>query len=208
MATPEKGSEAPPAEQRDDNLSDGSPPAGRVRRTFRARLAELLEAVAAMVVELDRGKPVVEERALELRGAESSIAVSHQRESSVAQHAHTAAILLSEQDREPAKSERNIIGGVGAMSVTEPQQFSDDTWMDALCSDNSELSETQRRELRALLREFDIGRTTILSHHINTGNAAPIRPNPYRLCPTEKDHVRLAVDEMLAVYIISPSNSP
>ncbi|CAN0369336.1 unnamed protein product [Lampetra planeri] len=104
MATPEKGSEAPLAEQQDDHHSDCSPPARRERQSFRD-LAELLETVAAIVAELEREEPVVEERAPELRGAKSSIVASRQRESSSVQLTHVSAILFVERDGEPAKSE-------------------------------------------------------------------------------------------------------
>ncbi|CAM9873221.1 unnamed protein product [Lampetra planeri] len=83
MATSEKGSEALLAEHRDNHLSNSSPPSGKERYTFRARLVELLEAVAAMVGQLDREEPAVEERAPELRGVEHPVAVSRQRESSM-----------------------------------------------------------------------------------------------------------------------------
>ncbi|CAN0040608.1 unnamed protein product [Lampetra planeri] len=103
MATPEKGSEAPPAEHRDDHLSDSSPPSGKECRTFRTHIAELLEAVTVMVMEFEREEPAVEERAPELRGVEHPVAVSRQWESSVAQPAHAAAILFAERGGEPAK---------------------------------------------------------------------------------------------------------
>ncbi|CAM9676511.1 unnamed protein product [Lampetra fluviatilis] len=51
----------------------------------------------------------------------------------------------------PALHEGNIVGGVG---VTEPQRHCDDKWMNALCTENPNLSDTQKKELRALLRKF------------------------------------------------------
>ncbi|CAN0439101.1 unnamed protein product [Lampetra planeri] len=97
MATPEKGSEAPSAEHCEDHFSDSSPTLGRKHRTFRTRLAELLETVAALVAELDREGPTVKERAPELRGVEHPVAISRQRETSVAQPAQAAAILFAER---------------------------------------------------------------------------------------------------------------
>ncbi|CAN0253784.1 unnamed protein product [Lampetra planeri] len=94
MATQEKGSEMPSAEHRDDHLSDSSPPSGKELRTFHTRLAELHEAVAAMVAEFEHKEPAVEGRAPERRGVEHPAAVSCQRESSVAQPAPSSPVEI------------------------------------------------------------------------------------------------------------------
>ncbi|CAM9873082.1 unnamed protein product [Lampetra planeri] len=107
MATLEKGSETPLAEQRDDHLRDSSPPAGREHCTFRARLAEHLKTVATVVTELDRPwRASGGGESTRAARVESSVAVFHHRESSMAQPTHAATILFVERDGEPANSER------------------------------------------------------------------------------------------------------
>ncbi|XP_075919984.1 uncharacterized protein LOC142922927 [Petromyzon marinus] len=110
-----------------------------------------------------------------------------------------------------------VAGHVHATPQVLPPSESDERWLDALCKDTGDLSHSQRFQLRALLREFSdvfskskfyIGCTKLLRHHIDTGDAAPIRQNPFRLSPAEKQHVKSAVDDMLKADIISPSTSP
>ncbi|XP_075908909.1 uncharacterized protein LOC142905723 [Petromyzon marinus] len=110
-----------------------------------------------------------------------------------------------------------VVGHVHDTPQVPPLSESDERWLDALCTDTGDLSHSQRNKLRALLREFsdvfskskfDIGCTKLLRHHIDTGDAAPIRQNPFRLSPAEKQHVKSAVDDMLEADIISPSTSP
>ncbi|XP_075926286.1 uncharacterized protein LOC142929264 [Petromyzon marinus] len=110
-----------------------------------------------------------------------------------------------------------VMGNVGTDPLAQPHSEGDDSWMDTLCSGTSDLSDSQRAGLRTLLTEFsdvfskhkyDIGCTKLLRHHIDTGDNAPVRQNPFRLSPAEKDHVKLAVDDMLAADIIAPSTSP
>ncbi|XP_078733268.1 uncharacterized protein LOC144947785 [Lampetra fluviatilis] len=106
---------------------------------------------------------------------------------------------------------RGVVAG-----VSEPRS-SDDRWVAHLCDENSSLSMEQRGALRKLLLTYsdvfssddlDLGRTSLLYHHIETGDAAPIRLNSHRMSPAEREHVRGAVEDMLAADIISPSNSP
>ncbi|CAM9439838.1 unnamed protein product [Lampetra fluviatilis] len=90
---------------------------------FRTRFAELLEAVATMVAELDREEPAVEERTPELRGVEHLVTVSRQRESSVVQPMHAYTILFAERGREPAKSETALSSPVEIPSLRQCLTF-------------------------------------------------------------------------------------
>ncbi|XP_078476717.1 uncharacterized protein LOC144737738 [Lampetra planeri] len=117
----------------------------------------------------------------------------------------------------PAPPEDVIVGHVGGESSSVAKPGPDTGWLDALCSTSADLSPLQHAKLRTLLSDFadvfsqskfDIGCTKLLSHHIDTGDAAPIRQNPFRLSPAEKEHVRVAVNDMLAADVIAPSNSP
>ena len=54
----------------------------------------------------------------------------------------------------------------------------------------------------------DLGRTTILQHHINTGTSPPIR-QPVRRIPLPcRDTVHQLLEDMVTKVIISPSKSP
>ncbi|XP_075908910.1 uncharacterized protein LOC142905724 [Petromyzon marinus] len=117
----------------------------------------------------------------------------------------------------PVPIEETVMGHVGTDPPTRPRSIEDDSWMDALCSGTNDLSDSQHAGLWNLLIEFadvfskhkyDIGCTNLLLHHIDTGANAPVRQNPFRLSPAEKNHVKTAVDDMLCAEIISPSASP
>ena len=55
--------------------------------------------------------------------------------------------------------------------------------------------------------EFDIGKSTILKAHIETGKSRPIKKKPYRTPFAYRNEVRRQVEEMLKTNIISPCNS-
>lgn len=54
----------------------------------------------------------------------------------------------------------------------------------------------------------DIGRTNLVTHRINTGNAIPIRQRPRRMPIGKRDIEKKEVQRMLESGIIEPSNSP
>ncbi|XP_078467221.1 uncharacterized protein LOC144730345 isoform X1 [Lampetra planeri] len=117
----------------------------------------------------------------------------------------------------PVPCEEPVANHVGTAPRPHPHSDSDGGWLDALCAGSTDLSNSERQQLRTLLREFsdvfsrdkyDLGCTHLLCHHIDTGDSAPIRQNPFRLSPAEKDHVKSAIDDMLAADINSPSTSP
>ncbi|CAM9637042.1 unnamed protein product [Lampetra planeri] len=68
------------------------------------------------------------------------------------------------------------------VAAAEQRESGDDAWVKTLCAESPDLSKDQRSALRALLLEFsdifskfkyDIGRTSLVHHHIETGDAAP-----------------------------------
>ncbi|CAN0117853.1 unnamed protein product [Lampetra planeri] len=65
QTVPEKGGEALPAEQSTDRARDCSTPTGRVLQAAHGHLAELLHAVASILVELHIMGPAVEVGAIE-----------------------------------------------------------------------------------------------------------------------------------------------
>ncbi len=78
-------------------------------------------------------------------------------------------------------------------------------------------SEERRRALTNLLSEYtdiistvshDLGRTKLVEHTIDTGNATPLRSGLRRVSFHERDIVKSEVDKMLHNGIIERSNSP
>ena len=82
---------------------------------------------------------------------------------------------------------------------------------------NADLSETGKRELTRLVEAFsdifskhdsDIGRTSLMKHHIETGDAKPIKQRPRRIPLKLREEVEKQKDKMLQDGIIEPSSSP
>lgn len=53
-----------------------------------------------------------------------------------------------------------------------------------------------------------LGRTPLITHRIDTGDAEPIKQRYYRLSPEKKNIITEQVDEMLSLNVISPCESP
>ena len=78
---------------------------------------------------------------------------------------------------------------------------------------NDQLDETHREQLQNLLDHFqdvlsnEPGKTTIAEHNIETGNANPVRLQPYRLPHAYRETVRKDLQDMEENGIIEPSSS-
>ena len=79
------------------------------------------------------------------------------------------------------------------------------------------LTDDQQHQLCNLLLEFqdifsrgpyNLGRTGVTKHQINTGDASPVRQHPRRLPFAQREEAFKAVEEMHAQGIIEPSASP
>ena len=79
------------------------------------------------------------------------------------------------------------------------------------------LTSVQRSQLLCLLDEFrhsfdvgqtSLGRTSAVTHRIDTGAQPPLRQRPYRVSPTERRVINEQVDDMLRRDVIRPSDSP
>ncbi|CAN0421548.1 unnamed protein product [Lampetra planeri] len=99
----------------------------------------------------------------------------------------------------PLPVEERLVAQADFTVESHPPSDEGTEWLDSLCAGSANLSKVQLGALRTLLLEFadvfskhkyDIGCTDLLRHHIATGDAAPIRQNPFRLSPAEKEHVR------------------
>ncbi|KAJ8025453.1 hypothetical protein HOLleu_33014 [Holothuria leucospilota] len=83
--------------------------------------------------------------------------------------------------------------------------------------DNPDLNSEQRRSLAEMLRtnadvfarsSTDLGRTTVVKHKINTGNAQPIKQAARRVPVQQREKERELVKEMLDAGVVEPSSSP
>ena len=52
------------------------------------------------------------------------------------------------------------------------------------------------------------GRTSLLVHDIDVGDASPIKQSPYRLNPDKSNLVKKEIEYMLSCNLITPSTSP
>ena len=82
---------------------------------------------------------------------------------------------------------------------------------------NTDLSEAGKCELKRLVETFsdifskndsDIGRTSLMKHHIETGDAKPVKQRPRRIPLKLREEVEKQKDTMLRDGIIEPSSSP
>ena len=55
---------------------------------------------------------------------------------------------------------------------------------------------------------LDLGHTTIVQHHIDTGNAKPIKQSPYRVSRAQRAEIETHISNMLEQGIIEVSSSP
>ena len=80
-----------------------------------------------------------------------------------------------------------------------------------------DLSSAEKESLQSLLFEFgrvislgggDLGCTDVVKHHIDTGNAEPIRQRARKLPFHQRGEIQHLVDEMLSRNIIEPAQGP
>ncbi|CAC5426210.1 Transposon Ty3-I Gag-Pol polyprotein [Mytilus coruscus] len=88
---------------------------------------------------------------------------------------------------------------------------------DLLKRSSTYLNEDQRQQLSRLLSQYqnvfsrtddDIGRTELVTHRINTGNAIPFRQRSRRMPLGKQEMEKSEVNRMLDKRIIEPSSSP
>lgn len=81
---------------------------------------------------------------------------------------------------------------------------------------SANLSPEDTAKLQGLINEFsdvfaetnaELGRTSLIQHSIDTGDARPVRCSPYRGSPQQRDVIDTHVQEMLDANIIEPSTS-
>ena len=83
--------------------------------------------------------------------------------------------------------------------------------------DKTDLNPNDKEQLTNLIHEFSdifaedanqLGRTSAIKHHIDTGDHHPVRQKLYRLLPFKKGIITEHVKEMAKNNIIRPSCSP
>ena len=78
------------------------------------------------------------------------------------------------------------------------------------------LSEDQKSTADHIISQFreisyeerGLGRTSLITHNIDTGNAAPIRQRYYRMSPEKQRALVEQLDEMLQEDVVEPCESP
>ena len=115
--------------------------------------------------------------------------------------------VLSDLDSSSSSSVEDQLDEVSATSFFKPSSPFENITV------NPDLTSGEREELFALLHEFeDIfsprpGRTDLVTHHIHTGDAKPIRQRPYPIPHAYREGVAKELAEMEELGIISPSTS-
>ena len=61
---------------------------------------------------------------------------------------------------------------------------------------------------RESLSEQDLGRTNLTKHHIDTGNARPIKQHPRRTSPAKRVEIERQVEDLLQRDIVKKSSNP
>ena len=112
--------------------------------------------------------------------------------------------------------ERNV-NVVGNVDATTSSNTSVPVYTDNINQLPDDVSQTQQDKLLALLSLYsdviasgpnDLGHTQVLSHHIDTGDAPPIRQATRRVPVPSREKVEQLLEDMLSKKIISPSKSP
>ena len=117
---------------------------------------------------------------------------------------------------------REVINNVTVVKKSEPGTHEVGTELPGLVKELYErssggLDDSQKKQLYSLLVEFrdvfsngsgDIGRTSLTSHKIDTGDQKPIKEPPRRPPLAKVDIVQKAIKEMHEQGVVEPSNSP
>ena len=121
-------------------------------------------------------------------------------------------LLLQEADSNVSSP---AVASVSVAPSPVDQECNQQLWT-ALKMDAMELSPDEQCLLSLVLVEFshlfavdnsELGRTSLITHHINTGGSLPIQQPPRRIPFALRDHVCKLIDEMLAQGVITPSSS-
>jgi transposase InsO family protein len=97
--------------------------------------------------------------------------------------------------------------------------FLTSTWNNQLSTinvikDRNELSTLENQKLEEVIAKYEelgnqkLGRTTLITHSIDTGDAKPVKQRHYALSPAMQEHMNAELDKMLSLGVVRPSKSP
>ena len=125
--------------------------------------------------------------------------------------------VLQEDDHEDSQEDSPQV----CVSVIQGPPVADDPRLEKLQSelniDSIALSPNEHYQLVSLVTEFadlfaldscELGRTSLVTHRIDTGDSPPIKQPPRRLPFALRHHMCQLTEEMLARGVIAPSSSP
>ena len=112
------------------------------------------------------------------------------------------------------------INDLEVCTTRENGSTSDDTELNDLLLTHplpDDITDAQKQQFLALCSLYsdviasndeNLGRTSVLQHHINTGTSTPVRQAARRIPLPRRDTVRQLLDQMTSKGVISPSKSP
>ena len=113
--------------------------------------------------------------------------------------------------------EPHIVSVLGTHNVVEDKSHRASLLLESVDLSNSDLDEKQQAQLNQLLHDNhdifalnddELGHTSLVEHHIDTGDSRPIYRQPYRVSPAVRNSIDHHVQQMLDQGIIQPSVSP
>ena len=131
--------------------------------------------------------------------------------------------VLNSSNRDIVIERDSTIAELEPVQIVEPTMKNDSRpigyeWADKLMEDvDADVTEAERSELKDILfeysdcfskDEFDLGKTTLVKHRIDTGDSRPIRQALRRQPLTHLNEIDRQLTEMLRQGIVEPSSSP
>ena len=93
----------------------------------------------------------------------------------------------------PIKSEVGILAPQQQLEVNQLLEDNKDVFVESISKEG---------------QTSNLGRTTAITHSIDTGSAKPIKQKPYRTSPDQLEFIKSEINAMLQKGIISPTTSP
>ena len=110
-----------------------------------------------------------------------------------------------------------VVSVINTNNVLDAKSHHANLLLESIDLSNSNLDDKQQAQLEGLLQDNhdvfalndnELGQTSFIEHHIDTGNSRPIYRQPYRVSPAVRTSIDNHVQQMLDQGIIRPSVSP